>query len=108
VDAFADLLSWKSYRELLQRVALVVANRRGFTESDRLMRIAQSLGYSQKPDMWYGTRGLRNIYFLETSPVEISSSHIRDMVAAGCQRVAGVNQAVLDYARRHKLYLKCS
>jgi len=108
VDAFADLLSWKSYRELLQRVALVVANRRGFTETDKLTTIAQTLGYVQKPDLWYGKGGLRNIYFLQTSPVEISSSHIRDMVAAGCQRVAGVNQAVLDYAQRHKLYVKCS
>lgn len=106
VDAFADLLSWKSYVELLRRVALVVARRRGFRGTDKLTAIAQSLGYAQKPDLWHSADGLRNIYFLKTSPVEISSSHIRDMLSAGCGQVAGVDPAVLDYARNHKLYQK--
>lgn len=108
VDAFADLLSWKSYVELLRRVTLVVARRGGFTGADRLVAIAQSLGYIQKPDLWHSTGGLRNIYFLETRPVEISSSHIRDLLSEGYRKVAGVHPAVVDYAQNHKLYLKGS
>lgn len=104
VDAFADLLSWKCYVELLRRVALIVADRRGFAETGKLMTIAQALGYIQQPRLWLGANGLRNIYFLKTSPVEISSSHIRDLLGAGCRNVDGVDPAVLGYVQRHKLY----
>jgi nicotinate-nucleotide adenylyltransferase len=104
VDAFADLLSWKSYAELLQRVVLVVARRRGFSETEKLTAIAQAFGYTLKPGLWQGTGGFRDIYFLKSSPVEISSSQIRDRLAEGCRKIPGVNPAVVDYAERHKLY----
>lgn len=104
VDAFADLLSWKSYMELLRRVTLIVARRKGFTDTGKLINIADTLGYRQTTSRWYGTGGLRDICFLESSPCEISSSRIRDLLASGCREVAGVKRDVLEYIRQHNLY----
>lgn len=105
VDAFADLLSWKAYRELLRRVTLIVARRRGFTDNDRLREIAESLGYSRSSTRWTSARGLCDIYFLQSIPPEISSSHIRTQLAAGSTAVEGVHPLVLRYAARHQLYV---
>ncbi len=105
MDAFADLLSWKEYRELLQRVTLVVARRKGFTDAQRLDGIAGSLGYHQSAKRWSGAPGLRDILFLQTAPVEISSSHIRHLLASGHSFVPEVHPEVMRYITRHRLYL---
>lgn len=104
VDAFADLLTWKAYRELLQRVSLIVARRKGVAAPGQLQEIAVTLGYSMQSAKWSGAQGLCDIHFLQTSPVEISSSHIRRLLALGSAHVDGVSSAVLGYIRRHGLY----
>lgn len=106
VDAFADLLSWKSYIELLERVNLIVARRKGFKDGDSLAQIADCLGYRQEATVWSGTHGLRDIYFLKKSPVEISSSRIRTLLAAGCREICGINENVLKYIQENKIYTR--
>ncbi len=105
VDAFSDLLSWKAYVELLQQVSMVVAYRKGFTENIKLHTIAQTLGYNETLHLWQSTGSLRPIYFLDASPIEISSSHIRSLLREGHgQNVQGIHPEVLQYARQNNLY----
>lgn len=106
-DAFAEILSWKAYREVLQRVSLIVARRHGCHHAtDRLENIALALGYCPSPLLWTGKQGLKEIHFLHASPPRISSSEIRRSVAAGAPQVAGLHPAVLAYAREHRLYCR--
>lgn len=104
VDAFADLLTWKEYSELLRRVTLIVAKRKGFSALDTLEELAASLDYEQFPDVWRSRTGFKDILFLHSQPREISSSHIRRLLTAGVVSVPGVCPEVLDYATRHHLY----
>lgn len=106
VDAFADLLSWKSYVELLERVHVIVARRKGFASSDKLAQIANILGYAQAATVWRGAQGLRDIYFLKQSPVEISSSRIRNLLDAGCKEISDIDDGVLRYIQKNMLYVK--
>jgi len=105
VDAFSDLLTWKEYSELLRRVTLIVARRKGFSDLDKLEEIASSLHYEQLPDVWQSRSGCKDIIFLRSQPREISSSQIRRLLASGAASVPGVCPEVLDYATRHHLYM---
>lgn len=104
-DAFAELLSWKAYREVLQRVSLIVARRPGWHASaNRLEGMALALGYSTSELLWQGKQGFKDIHFLQACPPMISSSDIRRSLVAGNTSVAGLHPLVLAYAREHRLY----
>jgi nicotinate-nucleotide adenylyltransferase len=103
-DAFVDLLSWKSYRELLQRVTLAVASRKGFRHEQKLVEIASALGYVREDHIWRHRRGGKDIVFLKDSPAEVSSSRIRELLGAGCTEIDGLNAEVLQYIQRNSLY----
>ena len=105
VDAFADLLTWKEYAELLRRVTLIVARRKGFAATKKLDEIAAVLGYEQLSDVWRSYTGLHDILFLHSQPLEISSSQIRRLLLSGAVSVPGVSGEVVAYARRHHLYI---
>lgn len=104
VDAFADLLTWKEYTELLKRVTLVVARRKGFSAQEKLDDIAASLSYEQCSDRWRSRSGLKDIVFIRSQPREISSSQVRRLLTSGVEVVPGVRPEVLAYANRHNLY----
>ncbi|MFV0438503.1 MAG: nicotinate (nicotinamide) nucleotide adenylyltransferase [Desulfopila sp.] len=104
VDAFADILSWKEYRELLSRVGLIVARRKGFTADRALAGIAATLGYRRQQTRWQGRQGLRDIHFLQASPPDVSSSHIRSLLAARRADIDDMHPAVIGYALDHGLY----
>lgn len=107
VDAFADLLSWKEYRQLLSLVHLIVAKRKGFSRQGALDAIALQLGYRVEASnsRWVAEGELKDIYFLDAQPDAISSSTIRSELRRGTVRVAGVHPQVLDYIRQNDLYL---
>jgi len=104
-DAFADILSWKEYRQLLSRITLVVAKRKGFSTGKELDKIAAALDYEQMPQVWRSRSGLRDIRFLQTCPPEVSSSQIRQLLAAKCNNVTNVHPAVIRYAQLHRIYV---
>ncbi|SHO46920.1 nicotinate (nicotinamide) nucleotide adenylyltransferase [Desulfopila aestuarii] len=105
VDAFADLLTWKEYEELLRRVRLIVARRKGFSALDKLDEIAVTLDYEQLPDLWRSRSGFKDILFLRSQPRQISSSLVRRLLTSGVACVPGVRQEVVDYAMHHHLYI---
>lgn len=106
VDAFADLLSWKAYAELLQNVTLIVANRKGFFDTNKLVEVALAIGYKMNDKRWIATlEGFYDIVFLQNSPQQVSSTEIREILAAG-NTAKGVNSSVLRYIRENGLYKK--
>lgn len=104
MDAFVEILTWKSYRELLQRVTLIVARRIGYEQPAELDWLAGELGFVQGTDAWKSLNNSNDILFLETLPIDISSSAIRENLQSGRQHVPGVNEKVLRYIRQHNLY----
>jgi nicotinate-nucleotide adenylyltransferase len=103
-DAFVDMMSWKSYRELLQRVTIAVASRKGFRHGQRMIEISDALGYVREGRTWLHGRGLKDIVFMKDSPAEVSSSRIRELLKVGCAEIVGLNDKVLQYIQRHRLY----
>ena len=104
VDAFADLLTWREYHALLRAVGLVVAVRRGFTGWQRLEGLAEALGYRRDGNVWRSSSGLSDIVFLSGMPEELSSSEIRQAIAAGERTIVGLHQEVRRYICQHHLY----
>ncbi len=104
MDAFAELLTWKSYRELLCRVTLLVAPRQGFSPTDKLEQISRCLGYDRGANRWHAAEAFHDIVFLHSMVPEVSSSAIRQALARGKGEVAGLDSRVLDYIRSHGLY----
>lgn len=107
IDAFADFLSWKEYRQLLTLVQLIVARRKGFSRESALDAIMIQLGYrsDQAGTSWEAQSGLKDIYFLDSQPDDISSSWIRSKLRAGAVEVNGLCPEVLQYIQRNGLYL---
>lgn len=106
VDAFADLLSWKEYYQLLTLVNLIVARRKGFSRQASLDNIAVQLGYNQdlSNSRWVAAGELKDIFFLDSQPDNISSSDIRSKLRSGEREVTGVRPEVLQYIRKNGLY----
>mgnify|MGYP000465868642 CR=1 FL=1 len=106
IDAFADLLSWKEYRQLLTLVHLIVARRKGFHRKSALDMIMVQLGYCSNPagTRWEAKSGLKDIFFLDSQPDDISSSRIRSKLRSGAREVSGLCPEVLQYIQRNGLY----
>ncbi|WP_136806339.1 nicotinate-nucleotide adenylyltransferase [Desulfosediminicola flagellatus] len=106
IDAFADILSWKSYNQLLGKVTLLVANRRGFKKHEMIRNVAMNLGYVVDGAKWKASNAhLKDIYFLQSPLLEVSSTSIRQSIASGCcENIAGLDQAVFQYIKKHDLY----
>jgi nicotinate-nucleotide adenylyltransferase len=103
-DAFLDLLTWKSYRQVLRMVSLIVGHRRNVDE-DRMVDLALNIGYDRKnSSYWCSDWGGRDIFFLETVPVGISSTLVREL--GGDRQVIEkyVPVKIVEYIRQNRLY----
>ena len=81
-DAFAEIETWRRWREVVSAVTFIVASRPGH-------RYRIPVGAS--------------VERLETVDLPYSSSEIRRELAKG-QRPAALPEAVFDYIREHRLY----
>lgn len=102
-DAFIDILSWKAYRELLDRVTLLVADRQGFDE-ELFRELQDKLHYSADGNRWRHCGGFNDIVFLNSSIKDVSSSFIRERLARREGRVDGISAAVQEYIEFNMLY----
>lgn len=107
-DAFLDITSWKSYRQVLQAAHLVVLDRTGY-DSRKVRELITRLGYA--PDdsfqVWYHASFQKKIFspfFPATPIVDISSSDIRQGIKENRPATRAVPAAVLDYIQTHSLY----
>jgi nicotinate-nucleotide adenylyltransferase len=102
-DAFLDLLSWKSYEEILQCVAFIVAERKGY-HLDRLSKFLRTLQYTDRGGFWLGKDGFREIILLQKIPDGYSSTAIRTKISKGIYRKEEIPIGVIEYIKEHALY----
>lgn len=102
-DAFLDLLSWKSYEEILRCVALIVAERQGYG-GDRLIKFLKKLKYADHGSFWQGKDGCREIVLLQTIPGDYSSTAIRAKIRKGIFPEKENPSGVIEYIKEHALY----
>ncbi len=104
VDAFLDIPTWKSYREIVQLVSLIVSKREGIDEKE-LANLAHSLGYKNtNGSVWIGSKGSRDICFLKKTPADISSTSIRQTIRDNQITSGTIPGKVIEYIKTHNLY----
>jgi nicotinate-nucleotide adenylyltransferase len=102
-DAFLDLLSWKSYRDILGLVELVLAQRAG-SDHQEICAFLAKIGYSTQDGSWQGRGELKRVTLLKTIPVPISSSQIRELLHKGQATEEFLPELVDAYIHAHRLY----
>ncbi len=102
-DAFLDLLSWKSYEEILRCVVLIVAGRQGYHD-DRLIKFLTKLKYADQGKFWQGKDGCREIVVLRTILGNYSSTAIRAKIHKGIFPEKEIPRGVIEYIKKHALY----
>jgi len=103
-DAVLDITSWHRWQELLDWAHIVVIARPGW-ELPSEGTVAQWLSAHRLED----SRALRQqptggIVVEELRPLAISSTEIRDLLAAQRSARYLMPQSVLDYIQTHQLY----
>ncbi len=102
-DAFLDLLAWKAYEEILQRVYFIVARRKGSTDHE-LRRFLETLHYCDYGSLWQGMDGRKDIFLLNAIPAAYSSTDIRSKISRNSLSEEEVPAGVIDYIQEHHLY----
>jgi nicotinate-nucleotide adenylyltransferase len=90
-DMASTLPRWREPREILRLARLAVAERDGLARE----QVLAALGPLDAAD---------RVSFLRMPPIEVSSSQVRDFVAAGRAIDELVPAAVADYISAHHLY----
>ena len=115
LDAFLEIDTWKSFRELLAQIPLIVINRpnAGFRISgdpwevmDDYICAKLSTDYSHSAARSaYLARGQKPIYVFEVTGLDISSTAIRRQISKGRSINYLVPHEVAEYIRTKGLYL---
>jgi nicotinate-nucleotide adenylyltransferase len=109
VDAFLEIMTWRSYRDVLEQCRFIVTSRPGFD----LARAREALPaeYAGKIGEWNrpgpvseDTLARFRIYLLPIKALAISSTEIRCRVRAGESIRGLVPRPVEEYIRTKKLY----
>jgi nicotinate-nucleotide adenylyltransferase len=110
-DSFRNISQWKRYKDLFQLASFVVNIRPDTPGSKRLLGTVLEGCFGERPH-WssheeaYFLTGLKPIYFFESSRLAISSTDLRQRLAAGESIRYLVPDQVLDYLLGHALYSK--
>jgi nicotinate-nucleotide adenylyltransferase len=103
-DAVLDITGWHRWQELLDWTHIVVIARPGW-ELPQTGMVSQWLSAHCVDDpSALRQRPAGRIVIEELRPLAISSTEIRDLLAAGRSARYLMPQAVLDYIQAHKLY----
>ena len=103
-DAFLEILTWKSYRKLVQLVSFIVSKRKG-TDEKHLATLADHLEYTIISDsLWIGDHGKETIRFLKTIPPDISSTSIRKKIRNDQITAGTIPEKVIEYIKTNNLY----
>lgn len=118
IDAFVEIDTWKDASRLLKSANFAVLARQGIIFSDLLEAIAKNLSEKLKDlQFYYGEAepesGLKcikvrsfpySIISIETTPVDVSSTKIRERIKCGSSIKNLVPEKVNIYIEKNKLY----
>lgn len=103
-DAFLDILTWKSYAEILHLVSLIVSKRKGVDEN-KLSDLSISLGYStDDKSVWSSRSGNKDICFLKQTPAYLSSTMVKKFINNKRTMKKIIPEEVAEYIRENSLY----
>lgn len=104
LDAFLDIESWYLFEKVLELMNLVVVVRIGF-DATAFKVLAEKLGFIQKSSIsWYHLEKRTWIHFVFESPVEISSTEIREKIMNNISLGNSMPKQVVNYIKENKLY----
>jgi nicotinate-nucleotide adenylyltransferase len=114
IDAFAEIYTWKDYKELPTQANLVVMNRPGCAVSNSEVMAAHFPDFTYAYDRGrtaepsskcWQAKGIKGkIYFLKIPPLDISSSNLRQKIASGSDIIPYVPSLISDYIKKFSLY----
>jgi len=103
IDAFLDLLTWKSYRTILEMVQIVVSPRVGYSEQ-LLYDFLHHIGYTKRYDQWQAEGEQKDITILKNVPPGVCSSDFRKVVVKGEDMATFLPEKVAAYIEENSLY----
>jgi len=106
-DAFLELPTWKSYRELFSLCHFVVVNRPGFQQELLLTMLKTHVSGDYAYDVTlqgYVHPDYNIVYYREITLLDISSTYIRDLLAIGHSVRYLVPESVEQYIQQNSLY----
>ncbi len=115
LDAFLEIDTWKSYRDLLRQIAFIVIARPMLDCSDTSSRwkrledfikakISADYSFSESSACFIHS-GSKPIYAFDVTSLDISSTRIRELVKTGQPITYLVPESVEDYVKSRGLYL---
>ncbi len=114
MDAFLEIDTWKSYKELFEIIPFIVVTRPGVideTEQDvrsvfeEFLQGRISRGYHRKEDPpAYVHEKYHEIHFIDTKPVDISSTTVREKIRNGMIGKIRLPDKVREYITSKGLY----
>lgn len=106
-DAFVEIESWKSYRQVLSLTSFIVADRVGVT-AGAIPETLVSLGYQADDEQarsWSYPQWSPKVFLMRQAVSDISSSTIRQQLHNRDAAPSLIPTAVWEYIHQHDLYV---
>lgn len=107
LDSYRDIASWKEYRRIFGLCHLVVTTRPGVTVAPPLdplpVAVREEFCYDETSGNFRHKSG-NTLVFLTETRLDVASSQIRELLAAGKPIRHLVPSEVADYIEEHRLY----
>lgn len=106
LDAFLEMATWFQFVELFRLASIVVLNRLGYGESDVRGFLARHLSadFSRTGETVFTHPDFFPVYYLPSTRLDISSTHIKKLLAEGRSVRYLAPDSVLGYIQKHRLY----
>ena len=115
MDAFLDIDTWKSYEELFRVAPFIVMSRPGSTDSKSdsaweqarevlTSRVSAGYAYDRGRNAFFHPEN-KPVFLFEVTPVEISSTMIRERIKKGREINGLVPEKVKEFIKVKGLYL---
>ena len=109
-DSFLEIGLWHRYAEIFRLCSLIVVERPGRPVCDPLgalpVAIRGEFGYTRSPVCLQHLSG-NCVHVLQGRPLDISSTEVRQQVAAGRSITSLVPPAVAAYIKNQRIYTEC-
>lgn len=110
-DSFLEIGSWHRYADIFQVCSLIVVERPGFPAVRQIetlpVAIQSDFSYTPAAQSVRHVSG-QSVFFLRGCPLEISSTTIRHLIAAGRSITYLVPLAVESYIKDQRIYTECT